>query len=433
MKVLVVGSGGREHALAWRLSQSKSVSAVLCAPGNPGMAELGPVHDLPVVDFDALADLVRRERVDLTVVGPEVPLCGGIVDHFRARGLRIFGPTKAAAQLEGSKSFSKTLMARAGIPTAAFRTVDSMAAAEAWLSGDVSYPVVIKASGLAAGKGVVIAQDQAEAIATLKSFLVDKLHGEASAKVVIEEFLPGEEVSQLCITDGRDIVMLPAAQDHKRALDGDQGPNTGGMGALSPTPVMTEALSRRVEEEILVPTVHALAMQGTRFTGLLYAGIMVTRGAPKVLEFNVRFGDPETQVIVPRMLGDFGELLAACADGHVLAAESASAGIDPRAAVTVVLTAGGYPGAYQRGRVITGHEEAAKMKDVLVFHAGTTRRDGRLVTNGGRVLNVTALGDTLQAAVGRAYEAVGMIHFEGMHARRDIAARALAASGAGRS
>jgi phosphoribosylamine---glycine ligase len=428
MKVLVVGSGGREHALAWRLAQSKSVSAVISAPGNPGMAEIGAVHDIPVVDFDALAELVGRERVDLTVVGPEVPLCNGIVDHFRARGLRIFGPTKAAAQLEGSKSFSKTLMARAGIPTAGFRTVDSMKSAESWLTGEVNYPVVIKASGLAAGKGVVIAQDQAEALATLKSFLVDRLYGDASAKVVIEEFLPGEEVSQLCITDGRDIVLLPAAQDHKRALDGDQGPNTGGMGALSPTPVMTEALSRRVEREILVPTVHALAMQGTRFTGLLYAGIMVTRGAPKVLEFNVRFGDPETQVIVPRMQGDFGELLAACADGHVLAATGTT--VDPRAAVTVVLTAGGYPGAYQRGRAITGIEDAARLKDVFVFHAGTARREGRLVTNGGRVLNVTALGDTLQAAVERAYEAVGMIHFEGMHARRDIAAKALAASGA---
>jgi phosphoribosylamine---glycine ligase len=431
MKVLVVGSGGREHALAWRLARSRSVSAVISAPGNPGMAELGATHDIPVVDFDSLAELVRREGVDLTVVGPEVPLCAGIVDRFRERGMRIFGPTKAAAQLEGSKSFAKTLMARASIPTAAFKTVDSMPAAESWLSGEVSYPVVIKASGLAAGKGVVVAQDHAEAIATLKSFLVERIHGDAAAKVVIEEFLPGEEVSQLCITDGRDLVLLPPAQDHKRALDGDQGPNTGGMGALSPTPVMTEALSRRIEAEILVPTLHALAMQGTRFTGLLYAGIMVTRGGPKVLEFNVRFGDPETQVIVPRMKGDFGELLGACADGHVLAAPPESMAVDERAAVTVVLTAGGYPGAYQRGRVITGIEEAARVKDVLVFHAGTARREGRLVTNGGRVLSVTALGDTLQAAVERAYEAVGMIHFEGMHARRDIAARALAASGAG--
>jgi phosphoribosylamine--glycine ligase len=305
-----------------------------------------------------------------------------------------------------------------------------MASAEAWLSGETSYPVVLKASGLAAGKGVVIAQDQAEALATLKSFLVERIFGEASAKVVIEEFLPGEEVSQLCITDGRDLVLLPAAQDHKRALDGDQGPNTGGMGALSPTPVMTEALSRRVEREILVPAVHALAMQGARFTGLLYAGLMITRGVPKVLEFNVRFGDPETQAILPRIQGDFGELLAACADGHVLAAPPIE--VDPRACVSVVLTAGGYPGPYQRGRAITGVEEAARMKDVLVFHAGTARRDGRLVTSGGRVLNVTAIGDTLQQAVERAYEAVGMIQFEGMHARRDIAAKALAASGAAR-
>jgi phosphoribosylamine--glycine ligase len=317
-------------------------------------------------------------------------------------------------------------MTKAGIPTAGYKVVDSMASAESWLSGEISYPVVVKASGLAAGKGVVVAQDANEALATLKAFLIERTLGDAAAKVVIEEFLPGEEVSQLCITDGRDLVLLPAAQDHKRVFDGDQGPNTGGMGALSPAPVMTDALSRRVEREILVPAVHALAMQGARFSGLLYAGLMVTRGVPKVLEFNVRFGDPETQVIVPRLTGDFGELLAACVDGHVLAASPSASEVDPRAAVSVVLTAGGYPGSYQRGHPIEGVEEASRLKDVIVFHAGTARRNGQLVTNGGRVLNVTALGDSLQAAVERAYEAVGMIKFEGMHARRDIAARALA-------
>jgi phosphoribosylamine---glycine ligase len=428
MRVLVVGSGGREHALAWKLARSASVSEVVCAPGNPGMAEIGPIYDVSVVDFDGLAELARRERIDLTVVGPEIPLCNGIADLFRAQGLRVFGPSRASAQLEGSKSFAKGLMTKAGIPTAGYKVVDSMASAESWLSGEVNYPVVVKASGLAAGKGVVVAQDSKEALDTLKSFLVERTLGDAAAKVVIEEFLPGEEVSQLCITDGRDLVLLPAAQDHKRVFDGDQGPNTGGMGALSPAPVMTEALSRRVEREILVPAVHALAMQGMRFSGLLYAGLMVARGVPKVLEFNVRFGDPETQVIVPRLSGDFGELLSACVDGHVLAAAPSASAVDPRAAVSVVLTAGGYPGSYQRGHPIEGIEEASRLKDVIVFHAGTARRNGRLVTNGGRVLNVTALGDSLQAAVERAYEAVGMIKFEGMHARRDIAARALAGS-----
>jgi phosphoribosylamine--glycine ligase len=427
MKILVLGSGGREHALAWKLSRCPSVKSVACAPGNPGMAELGDCHDVPLADFDGLVQLVRREAIDLTVVGPEVPLCNGIVDHFHKEGLRIFGPTRKAAQLEGSKSFAKTLMTRAGIPTAAFRTVDSMAAAESWLSGDVSYPVVIKASGLAAGKGVVVAQSADEALATLRSFLVDRVFGEASATVVIEEFISGEEVSQLCITDGTNIALLPAAQDHKRALDGDQGPNTGGMGALSPTPVMNDALSKRIERTILVPTVHAMAMLGARFSGILYAGVMVARGVPRVLEFNVRFGDPETQVIVPRLLGDLGDVLSRCADGNLAGAPDSAFAVDPRAAVTVVLTAGGYPGAFQRGQVITGVEEAARMRDTLVFHAGTARRAGNLVTNGGRVLNVTALGDSLATAVERAYEAVAMIRFEGMHVRRDIAARALAA------
>jgi phosphoribosylamine--glycine ligase len=429
MRVLVLGSGGREHALAWKLARSRSVSAVLSAPGNPGTAEVGENHDVPLADFDGVAELVRRERVDLTVVGPEIPLCNGIVDYFRARGLRIFGPSKAAAQLEGSKSFAKALMAKAGIPTAGFRVVDSMPAAESWLSGDVSYPVVIKASGLAAGKGVVVAQNPDEALATLKSFLVDRAFGEASAKVVIEEFLPGEEVSQLWVTDGATTVALAAAQDHKRVFDGDQGPNTGGMGALSPTPVMTDALAKRVDKEVLVPTIHALAMQGTRFSGVLYAGLMISRGVPRVLEFNVRFGDPEAQAILPRMTGDLGELLGRCADHDLANADPSSMAVDPRAAVTVVLASGGYPGAHSRGVAITGVEEASRMKDVVVFHAGTARRDGRLVTAGGRVLNVTGMGETIQAAAERAYEAVGMIKFEGMHARKDIARKAMATPG----
>jgi phosphoribosylamine--glycine ligase len=427
MKVLVLGSGGREHALAWKLARSPSVSSVTCAPGNPGMAQLGECIDVPIADFDRLVEIVRLDKIDLTVVGPEVPLCNGIVDHFRKAGLRIFGPTKAAAQLEGSKSFAKTLMTRAGIPTASFKTVSSMGAAESWLSGEVSYPIVIKASGLAAGKGVVIARTAEEASATLRAFLVDRTFGDASATVVIEEFLAGEEVSQLCLTDGATIAMLPAAQDHKRVFDGDEGPNTGGMGALSPTPVMTQALSDRIEREILVPTVHALAVHGAKFSGILYAGVMVTRGAPRVLEYNVRFGDPEAQVILPRLKGDLAELLSRCVDGDLGSAPRSALEVDPRAAVTVVLTAGGYPGAYQRGRAITGVEEASRMQDVMVFHAGTATRDGRLVTNGGRVLNVTAMGETLPAAVARAYEAAGMIHFEGVHFRRDIAAKALTA------
>ncbi len=424
MRVLVVGSGGREHALAWKLAQSPKVTEVITAPGNPGTAAVGRNVAVQATDLTGLADLAESENVGLTVVGPEIPLCAGIVDVFHKRDLCVFGPTRAAAQLEGSKAFAKSLMVRAGVPTAGYRVVTNADAALQYLEGDVSYPVVVKASGLAGGKGVVICHGRDEAATTLRTFLEDRLHGEASTTVVLEDFLSGEEVSQFCITDGKTLLPLPAAQDHKRALDGDEGPNTGGMGAYSPVPVYTEALQKRIEQEVLVPTVHQMRVDGTPFCGLLYAGLMLTRSGPRVLEYNARFGDPETQVVLPRLGGDLFEILHAAATGRLAEIRPESLSVDPRAAVTVVLAAGGYPGVFRRGDVISGVEEAERMDGVHVFHAGTATRDGRLVTSGGRVLDVTALGTTVQEARERAYAAVERIRFEGRHVRRDIGARA---------
>ena len=430
MKVLVVGSGGREHALAWKLSKSPRVTEVLCAPGNPGTARLGRNFPIPVTDLDGIVAIAVREGVGLVVVGPEAPLCLGLADKLRAAGIPVFGPSAVAARIEGSKAFSKQVMAQASVPTATYKTFTKLEDAESWVTGAVVYPMVVKASGLAAGKGVVICRDEAEAIATLRAFLADRTLGDAGATVVVEDFLSGEEISVFCVTDGATLFALPASQDHKRVGEGDTGPNTGGMGAYSPTPFATDAVMARIEREVLVPTVHAMSTMDCPFSGLLFAGMMLTRGGPRTLEFNCRFGDPETQVVLPRLKGDLLELLLAVANGSLEHVSPSALEIDPRAAVTVVLASGGYPGAFAKGFPITGVEKAEALPDVLVFHAGTAFDGaGRLVTAGGRVLAVTALGADFAEARRRAYEAVGHIAFEGMYFRKDIGARASAARG----
>ncbi len=418
MDVLVVGSGGREHALAWKLLQSPVVGTVYCAPGNPGMAG---VRTLPFTGVADLCDAAAQRRVDLTVVGPEAPLCEGIVDLFRRRGLRIVGPDRRAARLEGSKSYAKEFMRRYGLPTAACGVFRELGAALDYVRAQGA-PIVVKADGLAAGKGVTVAATEAEAEAAVRACFSGAF-GEAGKTVVIEECLFGEEASILALTDGRTILPLASSQDHKRAGDGDTGPNTGGMGAYSPAPVVTESLWGAIRREILDRFLEGCRQEGLDYRGVIYAGIMVTRDGPRVLEFNVRFGDPETQAILMRLESDLAEALAATADGRL---DSVRLEWSPEPAVCVVMASAGYPGPYARGKVISGLDEAAAT-GAVVFHAGTALDgEGRLVTHGGRVLGVTARGPDLRAAVGRAYRAVDCISWEGAFCRRDIAHRALA-------
>ncbi len=421
MKILIIGGGGREHALAWRLAQDEPRPALYIAPGNAGTAAQGTNLPIEASDLDGLLDWARRERPDLTVVGPEAPLCAGLADRFLAAGLRVFGPVQAAAQLEGSKIFSKDVMRAAGVPTAraeTCRTADEARAAARRLGA----PVVVKADGLAAGKGVTVCASLAEADAAIEDALTRRIFGAAGGQVLVEECLTGEEVSILALVDGERIALLASAQDHKRVFDHDRGPNTGGMGAYSPAPAMTPALEERVRREVFEPTLAELRRRHIPYRGVLYAGLMLTAQGAKVLEFNCRFGDPETQVILPRWQGHLGATLAACADGHL---EPAALRWNPQPCVCVVLAAGGYPGDYAKGRVIAGLDAAAARPGVAVLHAGTKRDGGRVVTAGGRVLGVTALGPTLPEAVARAYVAVRDIHFEGCQYRSDIAARAL--------
>jgi len=422
MRVLVVGGGGREHALVWRLARSESVSDVIAAPGNAGIARDARVVPVKPTDLDGLARLAEDEGCDLTVVGPEVPLTLGVVDVFRERGLCAFGPTRAGARIEGSKSFAKDLMARAGVPTAASRTVEDRDEALAAASA-MGYPVVVKADGLAAGKGVTVAQDAVQAEAAIDDALVRGRFGPAGESLVVEEYLEGEEASILALTDGRSFALLVPSQDHKQALDGDLGPNTGGMGAYAPAPVVTPDALADVKTRIIEPTIAALAgVGGEEYRGVLYAGLMITAEGPKVVEFNCRFGDPEAQVTLPLLDGDLGELLLATARGEL--DPSAVGAIDEHAAC-VVMASGGYPGNYEKGKTISGLREAEALEGVTVFHAGTAAADGRIVTSGGRVLGVTALGSSLDEAVRRAYQAVGLIGFEGERHRTDIAHRAL--------
>ena len=422
MRILVIGSGGREHALVWKLSQDSRKPALFCAPGNAGTISLATSVPIAADDLPALLAWARTHRPDLTVVGPEVPLCAGIVDAFSEAGLRVFGPCRAAARLEGSKRFAKEIMTAAGVPTARSETFTDADAALRALAR-FHLPLVIKADGLAAGKGVVIAQTRAEAEAAIRSMLVENVFGAAGAEVLIEEFLEGEEASILALVDGTHIAMLPSSQDHKRVNDGDQGPNTGGMGAYSPAPVVTPELLPEIRARVLEPVVAELRRRGIVYRGVLYAGLMIGRNGPQVLEFNCRFGDPETQVVLPRLEGDLIPLLEACIDGTL---DPAQVKLLPGACATVVLASGGYPGHYAKGLPILGLEEAVRREPAaVVFHAGTTVNQGAVVTAGGRVLNVTARGATLREAVDRAYTAVSAIRFEGMHYRKDIAHRAL--------
>ncbi|NLC71208.1 MAG: phosphoribosylamine--glycine ligase [Desulfuromonadaceae bacterium] len=421
MKVLIIGSGGREHALAWKIAQSPLVKKIYCAPGNPGIAALAECVPLAVDRIDDLLAFAGEQSIDLTVVGPELPLTLGIVDRFRAAGLTIFGPDQKAAQLEGSKAFSKELMAKYHIPTAAFASFGDYSEAAAYVRSRGA-PIVIKADGLAAGKGVYVTQTVEEALLALKEILVDGTFGEAGRKVVVEEFLAGEEASFFAFTDGRNILPLAACQDHKAAFDNDSGPNTGGMGAYSPAPVVTPALYDRIVAEVVRPTIAGMAAEGRPYRGILFIGLMISGERIRVLEYNVRFGDPETQPLLMRMKSDLVPVLLACAKGHL---EKERLEWHDQTAVCVVMASGGYPDSYREGFEIHGLEEAAGMDDLFVFHAGTALKDGRIVNNGGRVLGVTGLGRDVAAAIQRAYAGVAKISWDGVHYRHDIGRKAL--------
>lgn len=421
MKLLVIGGGGREHALVWKLAGDTRRPQVFCAPGNAGTLRLAAPVKIAAEDADGLFAWAQAQRPDLTVIGPEAPLCAGLADRMKAAGLRVFGPSKAAAQLEGSKVFSKDVMLAGGVPTARADLFTSFEAAAAFVR-KVGAPLVIKAEGLAAGKGVTVCATVGEAEAALRAALVQRAFGEAGARVLVEECLQGEEVSVLALVDGRQVVLLDSAQDHKRVFDHDAGPNTGGMGAYSPAPVFSGECRSWVLEEVFGRTLAELRRRSIVYKGVLYAGIMMTAAGPKVLEFNVRFGDPETQAILPRIEGDLIPALEACVDGTLTPAHLRW---KPGACVCVVMAAGGYPGAYRKGAPVAGIDAAEALPGVTVFHAGTEERDGMVVTSGGRVLGVTARGDDLAGAVSQAYVAAGRISFDGAHYRRDIAARAL--------
>jgi phosphoribosylamine--glycine ligase len=421
MRVLVVGGGGREHALVWKLKQSPRVTELFAAPGNAGTAELAAPVDIAASEVRKLADFAVRAGIDYTVVGPELPLTLGIVDEFESRGLRIFGPDKRAAVLEGSKVFAKRLMRKHKIPTGFFQTFYRAEDAKRYIR-DLGAPVVVKADGLAAGKGVIVCRSVEDAVDSVKRIMEDRVFGDAGEKVVIEECLVGTEASFMALTDGETVIPLAASQDHKPVFDGDRGPNTGGMGAFSPAPVVTEAVHRKIMDQIMIPTVRAMAAEMRPYRGLLYAGLMIADGEPRVLEFNVRFGDPEAQPVLVRLEGDLLPLLEAATDGRLREAEVRWR---KDAAVCVVMTAAGYPGAHDTGRPIDGLAEAARLADVTVFHAGTALSGGRVVTSGGRVLGVTALGADMPDAVRRAYAAVEQIRWDGMHYRTDIGRKAL--------
>jgi len=421
MRVLIVGSGGREHALAWKIAQSPEVDALYCAPGNAGMSTVAECVPVAADDLDGLLGFAKEHHVDLALIGPEVPLIAGIVDLFHDNGLRIFGPTKLAAELEGSKVFAKDLMADNAIPTAEYRTFTDPDAARAYIRSKGA-PIVVKADGCAAGKGALVCPTVEAALDGVDRVMVQREFGDAGERLVVEECLVGQEASIIALTDTKTIYALETSQDHKAIFDGDHGPNTGGMGAYSPAPIVTPDLAAQVDETVLTATVHAMNRARRPYRGVLYAGLMLTPGGPKVLEFNCRFGDPETQPLMMRMKSDLVPVLMATIEGRLNEIEIEW---DPRPAVCVVMASGGYPGAYEKGLLIEGMADAEALPDVAVFHAGTALADGRLVTNGGRVLGVTALGDTIADAKRNAYRAVEKIHFENAYYRRDIASKAL--------
>ena len=425
MNILVIGSGGREHAICWKLRQSKSVRDIFCAPGNPGTAEAAVNAAVDSEQHEAVISFCRRNAVDLAVIGPEAPLAKGLTDALQSAGVKVFGPRYEAARLESSKIFAKEMMGGYDVPTASFRIFEDYKKAETYIKSTAA-PLVVKAYGLAAGKGVIIAEKTDDALIAAKDMLVDKKFGSAGQRIIVEEFLTGEEASILVVTDGVNVIPLASSQDHKRVSDGDKGPNTGGMGAYSPAPVVDDRLFGEIMDTIIYPTVRGMRDQGFIYRGVLYAGVMITANGPKVLEYNVRFGDPETQAILPRLKSDISELFMAAAEGDI-------SGIklewDERHAGCVVLASGGYPDAYAKGKRITGIDEA-RSAGALVFHAGTALANGDPVTAGGRVLNVVGLGYGIKEAMDNAYKGAAKINFEGMHYRRDIGYRAIARVGA---
>lgn len=422
MNVLVVGGGGREHALVWKLAQSPRVTRIYAAPGNAGTEALAQNVGIEAENIEGLLAFAEAEKIGLTVVGPEAPLVAGIVDRFQSRGLRIFGPSAAAARLEGSKSFAKAKMREFGVPTGDYREFTDPQEARAYIR-EKGAPLVVKADGLAAGKGVIVAHTVEEALRGVDSILVEGAFGAAGRVVIVEEFLEGEEASFLAFCDGETVLPMASTQDHKAVFDGDRGPNTGGMGAYSPAPVLNPELFEAAVDTVIRPMVEGMAAQGTPYVGVLYAGLMIREGALQVLEFNCRFGDPECQPIAMRMKGDLVPVLEACIDGRL---EHVRLEWDPRAAVCVVMASEGYPGAYPKGVEIRGLEAASRVPDTVVFHAGTRRSNGKIVTSGGRVLGVTALGSDIGEAIDRAYAAVGAVSWPGAHCRTDIGRKALA-------
>lgn len=421
MKILIIGSGGREHALVWKISQSPKVSQIYCAPGNAGISQLARCIDIDVDNTKKLVDFAKKEKIDLTVVGPELPLSKGIVNEFNRLGLKIFGPSREATKIESSKVFSKYLMKKYNIPTANYEVFQNSEEALDYIKQQ-AFPLVIKADGLAAGKGVFIVKNLDQAEDALNTLMKKKTFGEAGRQIVIEEFLEGEEVSVLAFSDGKTVVPMVSSQDHKKIFDNDQGPNSGGMGAYSPVPFYSNEFKKSVLEEILKPAVKGLQSEGKEYKGVLYAGLVLTKEGPKALEFNARFGDPETQVVLPRLKTDLVDILDAVIEGslHKINIEWKN-----NSAVCVVVASGGYPGKYQKGKPISDLERLQKMKNIIAFHAGTKFQDGKIVTSGGRVLGITAWDDTISKAKEKAYEGVEKIYFEGMYYRKDIVAKAI--------
>jgi phosphoribosylamine--glycine ligase len=432
MKVLVIGSGGREHAICWKVAQSKRVDTLFCAPGNGGISKIATLVNIEAEDIDSLLKFAKSNNIDLTIVGPEAPLIKGIVDIFQKEGLRIFGPTRSASMIEGSKIFAKEMMKRWQIPTADFAVFNDYREAEEYVK-QRDLPLVVKADGLAAGKGVTVCHTRDEALMALKDAMVNRRFGPSGERVVIEDCLEGEEASIIVISDGENVVPMATSQDHKRVFDDDKGPNTGGMGAYSPAPVVTPKQEHRIMNEIIIPMIKGMAHDSIYYKGVLYAGIMVTTEGPKVLEFNVRFGDPEIQTIFPRLMSDLIDLIERTIDGNL---KGCIPVWDKRSCICVVMASGGYPGKYEKGKEIQGLDKVERMKDVVVFHAGTKkppvadrRSLGKYLTNGGRVLGVTGLGESIELAIKKTYKAVTKIKFDNMHFRRDIGRKALLHSG----
>ncbi|MBU1147617.1 MAG: phosphoribosylamine--glycine ligase [Candidatus Omnitrophica bacterium] len=421
MRVLVVGSGGREHTLVWKISQSKKVDKIFCAPGNGGIKEIAEIVDIQADDIDGLLGFAKETKIDLTVVGPEVPLVQGIVDRFNKEDLKVFGPSKELAMLEGSKIFAKESMKKFGVPTADFKVFSDASNAKKYLK-EQGAPIVVKADGLAAGKGVIVAQTIKEAEAAIDDILTKKIFGTAGERIILEDCLEGEEASILVFSDGKTIAPLVSSQDHKRIFDNDKGPNTGGMGAYSPAPVVSQELFNKIIEIVFRPIIDGFAKEGKFFKGVLYGGIMITKKGPMVLEFNVRFGDPETQAILPRLKSDLVDVMLACIDGSL---DKIKLEWDNRTCIAVVASSGGYPGAYEKNKEIKGADSFKGKKDIVVFHAGTVFQDGKIFTSGGRVLAVTGFGDDIRAAKQNVYEAIEKMKFDGMHYRRDIGDKAI--------